>query len=459
MLKQSRQTRTRVRQLCDGMLFALSPVLAYALREGLSRIDALGLSPLEPFSGLAWVLPFAAVLGPVFLAAQGFYSAQRPAAGAAARASALMALAVVIVLFLTRAQVARSVVILGCALGGALAYARAVFTERLVSSRLAREQWRERVLWVGNPEANKARRAALSPGEAAHIADLGDFDPAEQSPDRFAEMLHEHAVNTAIFEREGTGALAPYVERCAREGVSVVMCTGLRPPPPFAAVAQLDSLGGETVIHYRAAHRAGPGALAVKRAADVVLSAFALLALAPVFALVAVTVKLASRGPVFFRQTRAGLNGRPFEMLKFRTMRADAEAGRGALAAQNEMRGPVFKIADDPRITRAGRFLRRHAIDELPQFWNVLRGEMSLVGPRPLPVYEVMRFDDDAHRRRQSMRPGLTCLWQISGRNEIDDFGEWVRLDLAYIDGWSLWLDAKILLATAPVVISGKGGR
>ncbi len=460
MLRQSRQTRTRVQQLCDGALFALSPVIAYALREGLSRIDALGLSPLEPFADLAWVLPFAAVLGPAFLAAQGFYSAQRPAAGGAARASAFMALAVVIVLFLTRAQVARSVVILGCAFGGALAYARAVFTERLASSRLAREQWRERVLWVGDPKANKARRAALPSEEVAHIADLGDFDPAEQSPERFAEALHEHAINTAIFERDGTGALAPYIECCAREGVSVVIRTGLRQTAaPFAPVAHLDSLGGETVIHYRAAHRAGPGALAVKRAADVVISAGALLVLSPVFALVALAIKLSSRGPVFFKQTRAGLNGRPFEMIKFRTMRPGAEAGRDALAAQNEMRGPVFKMADDPRITRAGRFLRRHAIDELPQFWNVLRGEMSLVGPRPLPAYEVKRFDDDAHRRRQSMRPGLTCLWQISGRNEIDDFGEWVRLDLAYIDCWSLWLDAKILLATAPVVISGKGGR
>jgi exopolysaccharide biosynthesis polyprenyl glycosylphosphotransferase len=468
MLRQSRQTRTRVHQICDGAFFALSMVIAYVLREGLSWIDALGLSPLEPFSEFVWVPLFVAVSGPVFLKAQGFYSnfnsnpdsARRPQAGAAARATVFTALTVVIVLFLARVQVARSVVIFGCALGGVFAYVRAIFAERLASSRLAREQWRERVLWVGNPEANRRHRAALLSAEVAHVADIGDFDPAQQPPERLAEVLHEHAINTVIFERDGMGALAPYMECCAREGVSVVIRTGVRlSVAPFASAAHLDSLGGETVIHYRAAHRAGPGALVVKRAMDVVLSAMALAVLPPVFALVALVIKLTSRGPVFFTQTRAGLNGRPFEMVKFRTMRAGAEGEQGALAVRNEMRGPVFKMENDPRITPPGRFLRRHAIDELPQLWNVLRGEMSLVGPRPLPVYEVEKFSNDAHRRRQSMRPGLTCLWQISGRNEIADFAEWVRLDLAYIDRWSLWLDVRIMLATAPVVIFGRGGR
>jgi lipopolysaccharide/colanic/teichoic acid biosynthesis glycosyltransferase len=170
-------------------------------------------------------------------------------------------------------------------------------------------------------------------------------------------------------------------------------------------------------------------------------------------------VKFSSPGPVLFRQQRAGLNGRPFQLLKFRSMRSGAETEQAGLAAKNEMTGPVFKISRDPRVTAVGRFLRRHSLDELPQLWNVLRGEMSLVGPRPLPVEEVKRFNDDAHRRRLSVRPGLTCLWQISGRNDIAQFEDWVRLDLAYIDQWSLWLDFKILLGTIPVVIFGRGGR
>jgi lipopolysaccharide/colanic/teichoic acid biosynthesis glycosyltransferase len=146
-------------------------------------------------------------------------------------------------------------------------------------------------------------------------------------------------------------------------------------------------------------------------------------------------------------------------MLKFRTMVSNAEQLKQELERLNEMTGPVFKVTNDPRVTRVGRFLRRWSLDELPQIFNVLRGEMSLVGPRPLPVDEVRRFDDPADRRRLSVRPGLTCLWQISGRNEVSDFKEWVRLDLEYIDNWSLLLDLKILALTLPAVVSGAGAK
>ena len=179
----------------------------------------------------------------------------------------------------------------------------------------------------------------------------------------------------------------------------------------------------------------------------------------PVLVVIGFAIKLTSPGPAFFRQRRCGINGRSFDMIKFRSMVCDAEARKAELAGRNEMKGPVFKVHDDPRVTRLGRFLRRHGLDELPQLWNVLRGEMSLVGPRPLPVEEVHRFDDDAHRRRLSVLPGLTCLWQVRGRNEIDDFEEWVRLDLEYIDHWSLWLDCRILFETIPAVLLGRGGR
>jgi lipopolysaccharide/colanic/teichoic acid biosynthesis glycosyltransferase len=170
-------------------------------------------------------------------------------------------------------------------------------------------------------------------------------------------------------------------------------------------------------------------------------------------------VKLTSPGPAIFRQRRAGLHGQPFEMLKFRTMIADAESKREELESFNVMQGPVFKLDNDPRITPLGRWLRKTSIDELPQLINVLKGEMSLVGPRPLPVYEVEKFAEAKHRRRLSMKPGLTCLWQVSGRNKVTDFQEWVRLDLEYIDHWSIILDIYILLRTIPVVIAGIGAR
>ncbi|HTL18006.1 MAG TPA: sugar transferase, partial [Patescibacteria group bacterium] len=144
-------------------------------------------------------------------------------------------------------------------------------------------------------------------------------------------------------------------------------------------------------------------------------------------------------------------------LYKFRTMVTNAEQLKHELAAMNEMSGPVFKVINDPRITKFGRFLRKFSIDELPQLINVLRGEMSLVGPRPLPVDEVKRFNDLAHRRRLSVKPGLTCLWQVSGRNQVKDFKDWVRLDLEYIDNWSLWLDVKIICRTLPVVLTGVG--
>ena len=190
------------------------------------------------------------------------------------------------------------------------------------------------------------------------------------------------------------------------------------------------------------------------------VGAFVLLVLcAPLMLVVAALIKLTSPGPVVFRQQRSGLNGRPFMMLKFRSMTTDAEQRQHELAAFNEMEGPVFKVSRDPRVTRVGRWIRKYSVDELPQLWNVLRGEMSLVGPRPLPVDETRRFHDLAHRRRLSVKPGLTCLWQIRGRNEVTDFKEWVRLDLEYIDNWSLWLDLKILLRTVPVVLMGTGAK
>ena len=196
-----------------------------------------------------------------------------------------------------------------------------------------------------------------------------------------------------------------------------------------------------------------------KQLIDVIGALALLLLLSLPLLLVALLVKLTSPGPVFFRQQRSGLNGRPFTMLKFRSMNSDAEQQQQELAAFNEMEGPVFKVTNDPRITPVGRRLRKYSIDEFPQLWNILRGEMSLVGPRPLPVDEVHRFNDLAHRRRFSVKPGLTCLWQVRGRNQIADFKDWVRLDLEYIDNWSLWLDLKILLRTIPVVLLGTGAK
>jgi exopolysaccharide biosynthesis polyprenyl glycosylphosphotransferase len=196
--------------------------------------------------------------------------------------------------------------------------------------------------------------------------------------------------------------------------------------------------------------------LVVKRGIDIVASVAGLVLLAPVFLLIAVATKLSSEGPVIFAQTRYGYNKRLFRMYKFRTMVPDAEALQGSLEHLNELEGPVFKIKDDPRITPVGRFLRRTSLDELPQLLNVITGDMSLVGPRPLPMRDVQNFSEAWLMRRFSVVPGCTGLWQISGRSELD-FDDWITLDLRYIDSWSLSLDFKILLRTLPVVLRGFG--
>lgn len=198
--------------------------------------------------------------------------------------------------------------------------------------------------------------------------------------------------------------------------------------------------------------------LAMKRVLDVVVAGAGLVALSPLLAVIAFLIKLTSAGPVFFRQVRCGLNGRHFLLYKFRSMGANAEADREKLQHLNEMSGPVFKVTNDPRITPLGRLLRKTSLDELPQLINVLRGEMSLVGPRPPIPSEVAQYEP-WQRRRLSMRPGITGYWQVSGRNGIKDFDRWTQLDLEYIDRWSLKLDAEILLKTVPAVVMGKGAK
>jgi exopolysaccharide biosynthesis polyprenyl glycosylphosphotransferase len=194
----------------------------------------------------------------------------------------------------------------------------------------------------------------------------------------------------------------------------------------------------------------------IKRLIDLVGAILAVSLAMPIMLVAAIAIKATSPGPVLFVQERYGFNRRRFRMLKFRTMVADAEAVQATLEARNEANGPVFKIRADPRVTPVGQFLRRTSIDELPQLFNVIRGEMSLVGPRPLPVRDVQRFSEAALMRRFSMPPGVSGLWQVSGRSNIR-FDEWINLDLRYIDEWSLALDLEILARTIPAVLRGDG--
>jgi exopolysaccharide biosynthesis polyprenyl glycosylphosphotransferase len=240
---------------------------------------------------------------------------------------------------------------------------------------------------------------------------------------------------------------------CEQQGITTRVLTNIF--DLRLAHAQVEEFGGSSLItNYTGVAEGWP--VLVKRGLDIVISAVLLVVLLPIMVAAAALIKLTSSGPVFFAQRRVGYNKRKFHIYKFRSMVEDAEQKIVQLDHLNEMSGPVFKIKNDPRITPIGRFLRKTSIDELPQLFNVLKGDMSLVGPRPLPDRDYEGFRQDWQRRRFSVRPGITCLWQINGRNSIP-FEEWMQLDLQYIDKWSLWLDLEILIRTIPVVLKGEG--
>lgn len=268
-------------------------------------------------------------------------------------------------------------------------------------------------------------------------------------------ILRDEVVDEVVIAapRSMFSEIGPVVSACGEAGVPFTLLSDVfgdyLPPPQVTRFGSLAALRFAPVHHSQAR-------IAVKRAIDLAGASAGLLLAAPVIGVAAVAVKLGSRGPVFFRQTRCGLYGRRFTLYKLRTMVPDAEEQKAALAHLNEMSGPVFKMRNDPRVTPVGRWLRRFSIDELPQLWNVVRGHMSLVGPRPALPHEVAQYET-FERRRLSMRPGLTCLWQIGGRNRVRDFDDWVRMDLEYIDSWSLTLDLRILVQTIPAVLRATG--
>ncbi|WP_447971659.1 sugar transferase [Nitrospira sp. M1] len=246
---------------------------------------------------------------------------------------------------------------------------------------------------------------------------------------------------------------AQIVEQCEEQGVLIRILGNMFSPK--VAHERVEHFGTHSLLTLQ------PGALGdqaffFKRIIDISVSLPLLMMLLPFFACIALAIKLTEKGPVFFAQERIGRNKRQFRLFKFRTMVPGAEKMLKEIEHLNEVQGAAFKIEDDPRLTPLGRWLRKTSIDELPQFWNVLKGDMSLVGPRPLPIRDFEGFTEDWHRRRFSVPPGITCLWQVNGRSRLS-FEKWMELDMQYIDQWTLWLDLKILLKTIPVVLKGTG--
>jgi exopolysaccharide biosynthesis polyprenyl glycosylphosphotransferase len=352
-------------------------------------------------------------------------------------------------------------------LGGAAS--RLLLRTMLAGMRRRGRNLRQMVVVGTNPRAIRfARKLELRPELGYRIVGFADDAwhglaefrktgyPLVSDFAGFHAFLREHVadeVMVALPMQSSYAQAARIAALCEEQGIIVRLLSdlfNLRLPQSRAGEFE-----GEPVVTLSAGSPDGWQHI-FKRALDVSLSLLAMLLLSPLFLLAALIVKLTSPGPAFFVQERVGLNKRRFRLYKFRTMVADAEKRQREVEHLNEASGAVFKIRNDPRLTPVGKFLRRMSIDELPQLFNVLKGDMSLVGPRPLPLRDYQGFNQDWQRRRFSVRPGITCLWQINGRSSVA-FEKWMELDMQYIDHWSLGLDFKILAKTIPAVFKGVG--
>jgi exopolysaccharide biosynthesis polyprenyl glycosylphosphotransferase len=314
---------------------------------------------------------------------------------------------------------------------------------RLAETLLQHSEWGIRIVGHLDPDPTKVGDRVL---ESSVLGTVGDI----------SSVLKGNVIDEVILAVPR--AMIPDVDKialaCEEEGVKLCLMADVF--DVHAARTRLVALGPIPLLTLEPVAQ-GEWQLLVKRFMDLAIAVL-VVPLLPVIGLIVLAIKLDSPGPVFFVQERVGLHKRRFRMLKFRTMVEDADRRQAEFEHLNEAKGPIFKIANDPRITRVGRFLRRSSLDELPQILHVLTGEMSLVGPRPMSLRDVDLFDQGIQRKRFSVKPGLTCLWQVSGRSDLP-FSKWLELDLYYIEHWSLGLDLKILFRTIPAVLSGKGAN
>lgn len=461
MLRRERQIRAWVQRLLDASLFGIGLRLAHWIRQA-SGIEVFGgtkeIQPFSEYLELFLILP----LTPLLLELWGYYnrpllSSRRQSAWMLFKGCATAVGLTIFGLFLIKnANLSRAVIILF----GLCSFLLIVLKDEIMRRTMLSggSQFKKRLILAGSAEDINRALPATHRGAFDGLDVVAKVDLNEQTIEEFIEMMHHHSANAVVISAKHTyfGKVEKAIQACELEGVEAWLMADFFNTQ--VSQTSLDELSGRPVLVFRSAPADSWQRMA-KQALDFVGAALFLICTWPLFLVIAAAIKIGSPGPVFFRQQRAGLNGRPFTMLKFRSMGTDAEQRKHEIERLNEMAGPVFKVTNDPRITPIGKFLRKWSFDEWPQMINVLRGEMSLVGPRPLPVDEVKRFDDFAHRRRLSVKPGLTCLWQVNGRNTISDFKEWVRLDLFYIDNWSFWLDLQILAKTVPAVLRGTGAK
>ena len=450
-------------QIIDGALLVIMFWAAFVLRFHATQWFSLEKS-IPEFSAFRWVLFVLMAFGPIILEMQGYYQhvlqkRLRKTLWQLFRAGIVLGALLGFCWFFLRLDVpSRAVLLLFAALGGVALVARERLTILYLRKKASSGKFRESLLLAGTPLDIAQLEQSLTPEQRIEMEIVGRIDIENQSISELIEAMHTHAVSRVIFAggHSHLNRLQEAIAACEIEGVEAWLVADFI--KTSIARPDFDTIGSRPMLVFRTTPEIS-WALLIKGVIDRIGAAILMVPASIIMLATAAALKLTTPGPVVFRQTRAGKHGKPFTMYKFRTMVTDAEMRRVELMAFNQMSGPVFKVEKDPRVTPIGRWLRKWSIDELPQLINVLQGHMSLVGPRPLPIYEVEKFENAAQRRRLSVKPGLTCLWQVSGRNDVKDFHEWVRLDLNYIDNWSIWLDLKILLKTIPAVFLGWGAK
>ncbi len=445
----------------DGLLLGLCLWLAYLLRISLwTHLD--GVTEVPPFSYSYWMLAIIIPGTPLLLDLHHFYN--NPVTQRyeelflkMSRAGFWLVLIISLISIFGKFEIpSRSVLLLFLVLAPLALFLRFWATKKYLIHRYNSGNSDNRSTIVGTASDILAFMQSLTATEKMELQISHCFDLNQLNAKTIRKNIRVHGPDRVIFVSPDSPHNEDLPFDFESEGVEVWILARninrLVGSPSLQTAGHNRVLVFENTTSHLLYH-------VVKRIIDIAASLFGLLIFSPAFLAIAIAIKATSPGPIIFQQVRSGKRGRRFTILKFRSMVVNAPDLHADLAHQNEMKGPTFKIRKDPRVTSVGEFIRRTSLDELPQLINVLRGDMSIVGPRPLPDYETEQIEKSTHRRRLSVKPGLTCLWQIRGRNSISSFEEWVQLDTEYIDNASLMLDLWIILQTIPAVLFRKGAH
>jgi len=458
---------TQVLQLSDAFLVWLAFWLGGELRDVIREVVGMTKTNDSDISSMSWVLYIAVPFTPLVLERFGFYDRVRDKRTRKAALQLFQGLLIIglaiglLSIFAKLVDTRRLILGSGIVLVFTLLLARDRITRFFLRRKAQSESGKEQVVIAGSLEQLDQLMEELGSEQTSQWHLVEKFDLNTRSVDELYLLLKDRAVERVLFATNNIRfeKVARAVEACELQGVEAwISATFIRNQ---IARPVFDAIGSKPMLVLRSTPELS-WELMGKSLIDMVGSILIITLTSPLWLVAAVGIRIASPGsPVFFSQMRAGRYGKPFKMWKFRTMVPNAEELLHKIKEDhgNQMQGPVFKLDRDPRVFPFGALLRKLSIDELPQLFNVVMGDMSLVGPRPLPLYEVAAFCELSHRRRLSIKPGITCEWQVGGRNKITSFDEWVKMDLRYIDNWSLWLDLRILLKTIPAVLFGRGAK